>query len=30
MRAALEAILNDQAVDEKQYPSGGCNIKWKK
>ena len=30
MRAALDAILNNQAVDEKQYPSGGCNIKWKK
>jgi len=30
MRTALDAILNNQAVDEKQYPSGGCNIKWKK
>ena len=30
LRAALDAVLNGQAVAEKQYPSGGCNIKWKK
>ena len=30
LRAALDAILNGQSVTEKQYPSGGCNIKWKK
>ncbi len=29
LRAALDAVLNGQAVAEKQYPSGGCNIKWK-
>jgi peroxiredoxin len=30
LRAALDAVLAGQPVDEKQYPSGGCNIKWKK
>jgi len=30
LRAALDAILSAKAVDQKQYPSGGCNIKWKK
>ena len=30
LRAALDAVINGQAVAEKQYPSGGCNIKWKK
>jgi thiol-disulfide isomerase/thioredoxin len=29
LRAALDAVLAGEAVDEKQYPSGGCNIKWK-
>ncbi len=29
LRNALNAILNDQQVPEKQYPSGGCNIKWR-
>jgi peroxiredoxin len=29
MRAALDAVLDGKAVIEKQYPSGGCNIKWK-
>jgi len=29
LRAALDAVLESRAVDEKQYPSGGCNIKWK-
>jgi peroxiredoxin len=30
LRAALDAILLKKPVDQKQYPSGGCNIKWKK
>lgn len=30
LRAALDALLAGQPVAEKQYPSGGCNIKWKK
>jgi hypothetical protein len=30
LRAALDAILAGKPVDQKQYPSGGCNIKWKK
>jgi thiol-disulfide isomerase/thioredoxin len=30
LRAALDAILKGAKVAEKQYPSGGCNIKWKK
>ena len=29
LRAALDAILRGELVAEKQYPSGGCNIKWK-
>ena len=29
MRAALDAVLEGRPVIEKQYPSGGCNIKWK-
>ena len=29
LRAALEALLNDEPVAETQRPSGGCNIKWK-
>jgi thiol-disulfide isomerase/thioredoxin len=29
LRAALDAVLEGRAVEEKQYPSGGCNIKWK-
>jgi thiol-disulfide isomerase/thioredoxin len=29
LRAALDAVLAGEKVDEKQYPSGGCNIKWK-
>ena len=29
LRAALDAILRGEPVAEKQYPSGGCNIKWK-
>jgi peroxiredoxin len=30
IRAALDAMLAGKPVAEKQYPSGGCNIKWKK
>lgn len=29
LRGALNAILADQLVSEIQYPSMGCNIKWK-
>jgi peroxiredoxin len=29
LRAALDAVLSGKAVAEKQYPSMGCNIKWK-
>ncbi len=29
MRDALDNLLNGLPIDEKQYPSGGCNIKWK-
>lgn len=29
LRAALDAVLNGQAVNPVQRPSGGCNIKWK-
>ena len=29
LRAALDAILNNQEPSPKQYPSMGCNIKWK-
>ena len=29
LRGALEAILANQMVSEIQYPSMGCNIKWK-
>ncbi len=30
LRAAIDAVLLDSEVDTKQYPSAGCNIKWKK
>jgi len=30
MRSALDAMLAKEAVSDTQYPSGGCNIKWKK
>jgi peroxiredoxin len=30
LRRAILAVLNGEPVDEKQYPSAGCNIKWKK
>ncbi|HMQ47712.1 MAG TPA: thioredoxin family protein [Saprospiraceae bacterium] len=29
LRAALDAVLSGQPVSDIQYPSGGCNIKWK-
>jgi peroxiredoxin len=29
LRTALDAVLEGRAVSEVQYPSGGCNIKWK-
>jgi thiol-disulfide isomerase/thioredoxin len=29
LRAALDAVLANRPAPEKQYPSGGCNIKWK-
>lgn len=29
LRAALDAVMANEPVAEKQYPSGGCNIKWK-
>lgn len=29
LRAALDAVLAGQPVTDKQYPSVGCNIKWK-
>jgi hypothetical protein len=30
LREALDAMLAGEKVTEIQYPSGGCNIKWKK
>lgn len=29
LRAAIEAVLNDQPVNSDQKPSIGCSIKWK-
>ena len=29
LRAALDAVLDHKNVPDKQYPSAGCNIKWK-
>ncbi len=29
MRAALDAVLSNEAVSREQKPSIGCNIKWK-
>ena len=29
LRAALDAVLAQEAVSEEQLPSMGCNIKWK-
>ena len=28
-KSALDAVLAGEEVDERQVPSGGCNIKWK-
>jgi len=30
LRAAIDAVLADQAVSDDQKPSIGCNIKWKR
>jgi peroxiredoxin len=30
LRAALDAVLAKKEVSNVQYPSGGCNIKWKR
>lgn len=30
LRSALDAVLAGKPISEKQYPSAGCNIKWKK
>jgi peroxiredoxin len=30
VRAALDAVLSGNPVSDIQYPSGGCNIKWKR
>ena len=29
LRAALDAVLAGRPAPARQYPSGGCNIKWK-
>ncbi len=29
LRNAIDAVLAGEAVSEVQYPSGGCNIKWR-
>lgn len=29
MRAAVDALLNNDEIPEEQTPSMGCNIKWK-
>jgi peroxiredoxin len=29
LRAAVEAVLSGGVVESRQYPSTGCNIKWK-
>ena len=30
LRKAIDDVMNGEAVDPKQYPSAGCNIKWLK
>jgi peroxiredoxin len=30
LRGAIDTVLNGGEVAEKQYPSAGCNIKWKR
>jgi hypothetical protein len=29
LRLAMEALVNNKAIDSNQKPSMGCNIKWK-
>ena len=29
LRNAMENLLNDKKISEEQYPSMGCNIKWR-
>ena len=29
LRSAMENLLNDKEISKEQYPSMGCNIKWK-
>jgi thiol-disulfide isomerase/thioredoxin len=29
LRDAIDRVLNGMPAPERQYPSGGCNIKWK-
>lgn len=29
LRSAIDAVLSGDEVDARQYPSAGCNIKWK-
>ena len=29
IRSALDDVLASKSAPEKQYPSAGCNIKWK-
>jgi hypothetical protein len=29
LRAAIDAVLADEPVDDDQKPSMGCSIKWK-
>ncbi|MFT5117986.1 MAG: hypothetical protein ACI9NY_001519 [Kiritimatiellia bacterium] len=30
LRAAMDSLLNGSELTAEQYPSMGCNIKWKK
>ena len=30
VRNALDALIQGKSIEGKQYPSAGCNIKWKK
>lgn len=30
LRAAIDSVMKGEALSENQYPSMGCNIKWKK
>lgn len=30
LRTAIDNVLAGEPVTDRQYPSGGCNIKWKK